>query len=80
MINRMRYLTTCSLPLFLISAFTVCAPSLASSVQAVSPKLEQLTPLPLHDGLNVSRDQLAHFPCSRHGATMGMHGATTCIF
>jgi|GEM_PF-2832587 len=52
MINRMRYLTTCSLPLFLINAFTVCAPALASSVQATSPKLEQLTPLTLHDGLN----------------------------
>ncbi|WP_255312261.1 hypothetical protein [Gluconobacter japonicus] len=48
----MRYVTAHSLPLFLISAFTVCAPALASSVQTASPKLEQLTPLPLHDGLN----------------------------
>ncbi|OAG72203.1 hypothetical protein A0J51_02795 [Gluconobacter japonicus] len=52
MINRMRYVTACSLPLFLISAFTVRAPALASSVQATSPKLEHLTPLPLHDGMN----------------------------
>lgn len=52
MINGMRYVAVCSLPLFLISAFTVCAPALARNMQAASPKLEQLTPLPLHDGLN----------------------------
>lgn len=49
MINRMRYVAALIL---LVCAVIVRTPALADRAQSAAPKLAQLTPLPLHDGLN----------------------------
>jgi len=49
MINRMRYVTA---SILLVCAVMVRTPALADRAQSAAPKLDHLTPLPLHDGMN----------------------------
>ncbi|KXV34573.1 hypothetical protein AD936_15525, partial [Gluconobacter japonicus] len=49
MFHRMRYVTA---SILLVCAVMVRTPALADRAQSAAPKLDHLTPLPLHDGMN----------------------------